>query len=72
MEKGWIKIQTYRNAILGELDKQLLAEHGLAAVILNKQDSSYMFGNIELFIHEKDEVEARAILAQKESEADEN
>lgn len=52
MEKDWHKIRTYNRAFEAELVKQMLGENGIPAVILNKQDSSYLFGRIELFVKE--------------------
>lgn len=50
MEKDWIKIASYSNAIEAELARQLLEENEIPAVVLNKQDSSYHFGKIELYV----------------------
>ncbi|PRD46456.1 putative signal transducing protein [Sphingobacterium haloxyli] len=72
MEKGWIKLQTYTDAIRGEIDKQVLAENGIPAVLLNKQDSSFMFGKIDLFVNERDFRHAQELIAENESETDEN
>lgn len=72
MEKGWIKIQTYTDAIQGEMDKQLLAENGIPAVLLNKQDSSFMFGKIDLFVNEKDMEPAQRLIQENGTEKNEN
>jgi hypothetical protein len=55
MEKGWIKFRTYQNAIEAEIIKQMLEENGVPAVLINKQDSSYLFGKVELYINEMNE-----------------
>lgn len=52
MENDWKRIKTYTNAIQAEIVKQMLEEHGIPAVVLNKQDSSYLFGKIELYVNE--------------------
>lgn len=72
MEKGWIKIQTYTDAIRGEIDKQMLDKNGIPAVLLNKQDSSFMFGKIDLFVNENDFEQAQRLIQENESEEDEN
>ncbi|MBD1433295.1 DUF2007 domain-containing protein [Sphingobacterium sp. DN00404] len=72
MEKGWIKIQTYTDAIRGEMDKQMLAENGIPAVLLNKQDSSFMFGKIDLFVNENDCGLAQRLLQENGAEENEN
>ena len=54
MEKNWIKIFTSTNYFEAEIVKQMLIEHRIDTVLLNKQDSSHRtFGNIEVYIHQK-------------------
>jgi hypothetical protein len=53
MEKNWIKIFTSSNFYRAEIIKQVLTEHDIDTVMLNKQDSSHRtFGNIEIYIHQ--------------------
>ncbi|MBK1442616.1 DUF2007 domain-containing protein [Parapedobacter sp. ISTM3] len=66
MEKHWIKLLVTTNAIQAEITKQMLEEHGVPAVIINKQDSSYRFGQIELYVHESKEASARGLIAEIE------
>lgn len=55
MEKNWIKIFTSFNFYQSEIVKQMLNEHEIDAVLLNRQDSSHKaFGNIEVYIHKED------------------
>jgi len=70
MEKNWLKVATYTDTLIGELNKQLLEEQGIAAVLINKQDSSFKVGRIELFVHEDNEVAALELLAADEIEGD--
>lgn len=67
MEKNWLKVATYTDALIGELNKQLLEEQGIAAVLINKQDSSFKVGRIELFVHDDNEAAALALLATEET-----
>ncbi|MBD1428849.1 putative signal transducing protein [Sphingobacterium litopenaei] len=62
MEKGWIKVRTYTQALEAEIVKQMLEEHDIAAVLINKQDSSYLFGKIELYVNESDEAIATVLI----------
>ncbi|MFB2119037.1 DUF2007 domain-containing protein [Parapedobacter sp. 2B3] len=68
MEKHWVKLFTTANPVQAEITKQMLEEHGVSAVIMNKQDSSYRFGQVELYVHESEEVFARGLIAQMEGE----
>ena len=64
MEKGWIKIFTSSDFYRSEIVKQMLIEHQIDAVLLNKQDSSYRsFGAIEVYIHQEDFSKAVEIMA---------
>ncbi|WP_232279777.1 putative signal transducing protein [Sphingobacterium spiritivorum] len=62
MEKDWVKIKTYTNAIQSEIVKQMLLENEVNAVVLNKQDSSYLFGKIELYVNANDVEKANALI----------
>jgi type III secretory pathway lipoprotein EscJ len=55
MEKNWVKIYKSTNFYQSEIVKQMLLQHNVEAVLLNKQDSSYRnFGNIEVYVHQED------------------
>jgi hypothetical protein len=54
MEKNWIKIFTSPDFYQSEIIKQVLCEHHIHAVLLNKQASSHRnFGNVEVYIHQE-------------------
>ena len=72
MEKGWIKLRSYTEVIRGEIDKQMLEENGIPAVLINKQDSSFRFGKIDIFVHEKDIEQAKDLVQQDGLAEDEN
>lgn len=55
MERNWLKIFTSTNYIQSEIVKQMLIEHQIDAVLLNKRDSSHgTFGHVEVYIHRED------------------
>ena len=56
-------MSTTSNVIEAEMIKQMLETNGISAVILNKQDSSYRFGQIELYVHELDVVAAQELIS---------
>ncbi len=63
MEKNWVKIFTSTNYYQSEIIKQVLTEHHIDTVLLNKQDSSHRtFGHIEVYIHQNDFSHAIEIL----------
>jgi hypothetical protein len=64
MEKGWKKVYFTGEEINAVMARDLLAESGIIAVILDHHDSSYLsFGDVEVYVAEKDEEVAVQILA---------
>lgn len=63
MEKNWVKLLAGANNFELEMTRQMLEEHDIPTVLLNKQDSSYKFGQLELYVHESQEAAARLLLA---------
>lgn len=53
METGWVKIKIYTNPIGAEIVRQMLEENSIPAVLMNKQDSSYHFGKLELYVQDQ-------------------
>ncbi len=53
MEPNWVKIFTSANFFQSELVKQLLAQHEIEVVLMNKRDSAHnTFGQVEVYIHQ--------------------
>ncbi|MGZ3756404.1 MAG: hypothetical protein ACXVAY_06650 [Mucilaginibacter sp.] len=54
MEKNWVRIFTSTDFYRSEIVKQVLTEHQIETVVINKQDSSHRtFGDIEVYIHQE-------------------
>ncbi len=65
MEKSWKKIYFSGDEFKVLIARDLLAESGINAVIMNQKDSSYhFFGDVELYVEEHDWEEALKILDQ--------
>ncbi|HLT42355.1 MAG TPA: DUF2007 domain-containing protein [Sphingobacteriaceae bacterium] len=64
MEKNWNKIYSTSNFYTAEMVRQMLIDNNIPAVIMNKQDSSYRFGFVEVFIHQDNETAAKALIAE--------
>lgn len=62
MEKDWVTIFTSHDRMNIELVKQILTEHDLTVVEINKTDSAYHFGRMNLFIHASDFASAIEII----------
>lgn len=55
--QGWFKLYSTKNYVEANIIRGMLEENNIQAVILNRQDSSYLvFGEIEIYVpsHLKD------------------
>lgn len=50
-----------------ELIKRYLADHGIISFSINKQDSNYHFGEIELYVNSDDVMRAKLLIGKFES-----
>lgn len=64
MEKGWVAVYSTNKTYQAELFRQLLGDNDIESLIINKQDSSYKFGNIEVYVR-RDNVLKAKILAKE-------
>ncbi|MCT1530610.1 MULTISPECIES: putative signal transducing protein [Sphingobacterium] len=62
MDSNWTKIKVYNKPFEAEIVKNMLLENNIPAVVLNKQDSSYFFGVVELYVDQEHSVEALALI----------
>jgi len=53
MEKGWVCIFTTDRLHMAEIARQILSDHDIQSVIVNKKDSNYLFGFIEIYVQEE-------------------
>lgn len=66
MEKDWQKIREFHNEIEAEMVKQMLEANGIPAILLNKKDSSYLFGKLELFVNKNYTGQAETLIIEQE------
>ena len=50
MDGNWVKIFSSSQGFKAEIIKGMLEHHEITAVIVNKQDSSYLVGEIEVYV----------------------
>ncbi|MGC8802436.1 MAG: DUF2007 domain-containing protein [Bacteroidales bacterium] len=62
MEEGWTKIYQTQNAYQAEIIRQVMEKENIACVVMNKQDSSFFFGNIEIFVKDENVEAAKQLL----------
>ncbi len=71
MEQNWNKIYSTQNFFTAEMIRQMLIDNDIPAVIINKQDSSYRFGLVEVFTHQDNEPAAKVLIAEFEASSTE-
>ncbi|MBN2524419.1 MAG: DUF2007 domain-containing protein [Bacteroidales bacterium] len=62
MEKNWVCIYNTTTVYLAEIAKDLLHEEEIDAVIINKKDSNYQFGILEIYVECNNAIKAKHIL----------
>ena len=62
----WTKIYTTSFPWKAELIEGLLKDNGIPCVIMNKQDSVYLFGQLELYVPQQDVITAMSVLETSE------
>ena len=65
MEKDWKQVFLSGELYQAEIARELLSNNGVNAVIMNQKDSSYTsFGDVEVYVNQKDEAKALEILKE--------
>ncbi len=68
MEDNWAKAYQSGQMIRAEIAREILEQNGIAAVIVNKQDSSYpIFGMCEVHVPAADLEKAQTILTNEDA-----
>ena len=49
MDGKWILVHSTNKKYLAEMIRQMLADNGIESFILNKKDTNYHFGDIEVY-----------------------
>ncbi len=66
MGENWVKIYTSNQFFKSELVRQVLVDHEIEAVLMNKQDSAYKFGEVEVHIHQTNFQQALEIILKND------
>ena len=62
-----IHIYSIGNPYQAELIRQMLSDHNIQAFIVNKQDSAYKFGDIELYVNRDHVIRAKKLILEFEN-----
>jgi hypothetical protein len=68
MATNLVNIYSTDKPYYAELIRQMLADHQIHSFIVNKQDSVYKFGDIELFVHRDDVIRAKILIREFEAQ----
>lgn len=60
--ENWNVVYVSGKQYLAELARQKLIENGIDAVVLNKKDSVYLIGHIEVMVEQKNLPEAEKLM----------
>jgi hypothetical protein len=66
MATDQVHIYSIGDSYRAELIRQMLSDHDIPAFILNKQDSTYKFGDIELYVHRDHVIRAKLLIREFE------
>lgn len=66
MEAGWIKIYTSADFFKSELVRQVLIDHEIGAILINKQGFPYRIGEVEIYIHKDSFQKAHEIIIEND------
>jgi len=70
MEDNWKVVYTADRLYKVELVKGLLDQAKIESVIMNKKDSEFPVGDVELFVDDKDYDKAREIVVEQHKESE--
>jgi hypothetical protein len=66
MEDNWQMVYSSEFLHKVEIVKALLEEYEIHGVVVNKKDSAYLFGEVELYVHSDNVLRARLIINREE------
>ncbi len=66
MNNDWVIVHSTNKVYRAEMIKQILAENGIESFIINKMDSNYLFGDIEIYTKPDNVMIAKLIIEKIE------
>jgi len=64
MEKDWVLIYSIGKLYQAELLQEVLTENKIVSDIINKKGSSFLIGDIEIYVNKKDEEKALKLVKE--------
>ena len=66
MEANLVHIFSSGQPYHAEIARQMLADHNIQSFLVNKQDSAYKFGEVELYVNRDDVIRAKKLIQEFE------
>lgn len=66
MEENLVHIYSTGQPYTAELVRQKLVDNNIGAFLVNKQDSIYKFGEVELYVNRDDVIRAKMLIKEFE------
>ena len=67
MENERVMVYTTNKGFQVEILKQVLADEGISAFSIDKRDSNYLFGEVEIYVLPDDVIKAKLIIEKFEN-----
>ncbi len=62
MGNDWVNIYDAGNIQEAGMIKGMLLEQGIECNIMNKRDSAYLMGNVEIYVQQNNEISAKKLI----------
>ena len=62
MEKDWVNVFSTTMEHISEIAKDVLEDNNIECILINKKDSMYHFGEIEVYVKNNNAVKAKYLL----------
>ena len=67
MDRNRVLVYTTNKSYLADLLKQLLTDNDINCFLINKMDSAYLFGDIEIYVNPDNVIRAKALIEKFEN-----
>lgn len=64
MEANLVHIYSSGQPYQAEMVRQMLSDHNIQSFLVNKQDSAYKFGDVELYVNRDDVIRAKKLIQE--------
>ena len=68
MEKNWVSIFSTEQPYLADIARLVLDENNISSIIMNKKDSFYKIGEVDLYVNRNQALRAKNLIKNIGSE----